>query len=528
MAASRDLAVDDAPTDVDGVVQDAWALAARVQHEMLSEVTEETERLLREAEHARTTLLRHAADLQADALAELERAQAMHDSAVRAREEAERQADALRRQADAEAERTRRAAQAGAQERLAAVEREIQAVREEVARYRLQIMADAERDRERFLAETVEELERIRARERHEAERERTAMLDDAARRVERTLEEAAAAADARRARAEQDAAALVEQANARVDEVRAGVVREGRQEVERLLDQAATDGDRLRQRAEEDAQHVVTQAEGVAMLLRSEAARSFAQTLRRAEEQARAIVDGAREGDGPGHPAPAAVEPRADEPLPGGDEPTAPRPVVEPRRRRRLRTVLRVLAFAVVPALFLAVAVEAFVVTTVSIPTGSMRPELRPGDRVVVSRLSYVTDEPARGDVVAFDSPVESTDHPGAPRRLLHGLAEAVDLRDAPADALVKRVVALPGETVEGRGGRLLVDGRALREPYLDASGATVPFEPEEVPEGHVWVMDDDREATLDSRTFGALETDAIWGRAVFRVWPPLRVGTV
>ncbi|MDQ3146369.1 MAG: signal peptidase I, partial [Actinomycetota bacterium] len=192
-----------------------------------------------------------------------------------------------------------------------------------------------------------------------------------------------------------------------------------------------------------------------------------------------------------------------------------------------RTRSVVRVLA-VLVPALLLAVLVETFVVSPVSVSGGSMGPELRDGERVLVSHLSYVLREPRRGDVVAFRSPLEDPDRSAFPVRIARGTLEALGLRDAPSGTVLERVVAVGGETVEARDGRLVVNDRALDEPYLRAPRVTDDFDAERVPDGHVWVMGDDRGATpFDSRSFGTVDIDALRGRAVLRTWPPLRLGT-
>ena len=121
------------------------------------------------------------------------------------------------------------------------------------------------------------------------------------------------------------------------------------------------------------------------------------------------------------------------------------PRAVV---RRRRVRRRLLEWPFLIVFALLSAYLIRAYVVQTFYIPSGSMHETLLEGDRVLVNKVGYHLHEVSRGDVVVFrrppDFPVEDED-------------------------LIKRVVALPGETVEGRGGQVYVDGRALRESYVE-----------------------------------------------------------
>ncbi|MBA2625260.1 MAG: signal peptidase I [Acidimicrobiia bacterium] len=177
-----------------------------------------------------------------------------------------------------------------------------------------------------------------------------------------------------------------------------------------------------------------------------------------------------------------------------------------------------------IVPAFLLAVGLKAFVVQAFSIPSTSMAPQLDVGDRVVVSRLAYRLHEPRRGDIVVFDSPLTEGDDSMAPVRLLRGVAESLGLAGAGDDTFIKRVIGLPGETVEGRDGRVFVDGQELQEPYLDRAVLTEDFGPEEVDDGRLWVMGDAREESVDSRTFGSVTIDDLEGRALVRAWPPTR----
>jgi len=128
------------------------------------------------------------------------------------------------------------------------------------------------------------------------------------------------------------------------------------------------------------------------------------------------------------------------------------------------------------------------------------MLPTLEKQDRVLVNKLSYRLHKVNRGDVVVFERPPN----------------EAGVIRD-----LIKRVVGLPGDTVEGKDGRVFVNGKALREPYLAAAGSTSTFGPEKIPSGRIWVMGDNRGNSADSRVFGSISTSSVVGRAFIRVWP-------
>ena len=154
------------------------------------------------------------------------------------------------------------------------------------------------------------------------------------------------------------------------------------------------------------------------------------------------------------------------------------------------------------------------------------MEPQLAVGDRVVVSRVAYRLHDPRRGDIIVFDAPPGASD---GGRSGIGGFVEevlqGVGLSRPDETELIKRVIALEGETVEARGGRVVVNGRELVEPYLPPDVATADFAPVTVPDGHVFVLGDNRDESLDSRfTLGPVPEDRIVGRAVARVWPPGR----
>lgn len=185
-----------------------------------------------------------------------------------------------------------------------------------------------------------------------------------------------------------------------------------------------------------------------------------------------------------------------------------------QPRHRKRAKVspvrnaVEWVLVIA--GALALALVIRTFLVAAFYIPSPSMTPTLRENDRVLVNKLSYRMHDVNRGDVVVFERPASEADSA---------------IRD-----LIKRVVALPGETVEARDGQVLIDGRRLEEPYLDLAAQGCPgtenLPPTLVPDGHVFVMGDNRCDSSDSRVFGAIDQDLIVGRAFVRVWPLRHLG--
>ncbi len=126
------------------------------------------------------------------------------------------------------------------------------------------------------------------------------------------------------------------------------------------------------------------------------------------------------------------------------------------------------------------------------------MRPALESSQFLLVNKLAYVAGEPERGDVIVFRSPRN------------------------PSEDLVKRVVALPSETVEIRNGFVLVDGRRLDEVlYLEAT-VTSDMSAVDVPANAYFVMGDNRAQSSDSRRIGSIAAGSIVGRVWLVYWPP------
>lgn len=189
-------------------------------------------------------------------------------------------------------------------------------------------------------------------------------------------------------------------------------------------------------------------------------------------------------------------------------------------------RSLLRELPVLLLVAFLIAFGVKSLVAQAFFIPSESMVPSLEVGDRVLVSRLSYRLHEPRRGDIVVFTSPFENgKDDRALPERILHGILESVGLRQPSTEDFIKRVVALPGEIVEGRDGRILVNGRGLEEPYV-AEARSQDFAPQRVPKEKLWVMGDNRNRSSDSVVFGPIDEDKVVGRAILRIWPVPRLG--
>lgn len=156
-------------------------------------------------------------------------------------------------------------------------------------------------------------------------------------------------------------------------------------------------------------------------------------------------------------------------------------------------------LVLMVVLAFALATGIRTYVIQPYVIPTGSMIPTIGIGERVLANKFIYRFGTPQVGDVVVFDDPTGTV------------------------PTLIKRVVAIGGQTIDIHDGAVYIDGVKLDEPYTHGK-PTEPGDvilPLKIPEGQVWLMGDNRTNSHDARWFGAQPAKIIHGRAFVRYWP-------
>lgn len=155
-----------------------------------------------------------------------------------------------------------------------------------------------------------------------------------------------------------------------------------------------------------------------------------------------------------------------------------------------------------------LAIGIRTFVAEARYIPSASMQPTLDINDRLIIEKITYRLRKPERGDVVVF-SPTETLRQQNF------------------KDAFIKRVIGLPGEEVEVRGGRVIVNGQSLREKYIEEK-PEYDYGPVVVPEGQYLVLGDNRNNSYDSHYWGFVPRENLIGRAAVRFWPPDRLGAL
>ncbi|KKI98233.1 signal peptidase I [Prochlorothrix hollandica] len=155
-----------------------------------------------------------------------------------------------------------------------------------------------------------------------------------------------------------------------------------------------------------------------------------------------------------------------------------------------------------------LAFGIRTFVAEARYIPSSSMLPTLQINDRLIVDKVTYYLSEPQRGDIVVFN-PTDA---------LL-----AQNFRDA----FIKRIIGLPGDTVEVYDGQVWVNGQVIAENYIQDQPDYI-YGPETVPEGHYLVLGDNRNNSYDGHSWGFVPRDRIIGRATVRFWPLGRMGGI
>jgi signal peptidase I len=176
------------------------------------------------------------------------------------------------------------------------------------------------------------------------------------------------------------------------------------------------------------------------------------------------------------------------------------PQPGIGRRFVRLLRDVLETF----LPALLIALLINVFVGQATRVEGQSMEPSLHTNQRLVVEKVSYRFHGPQRFDIVVLRLPSQGD------------------------ELLIKRVIGLPGETVEIRNGQVYINGQQLDEPFTAEETRPGRYAKVTVPPLHVYVLGDNRNRSNDSRSFGPVPIENIVGRAWLSYWPPRNLGLV
>jgi signal peptidase I len=198
-----------------------------------------------------------------------------------------------------------------------------------------------------------------------------------------------------------------------------------------------------------------------------------------------------------------------------------SPKPTSEPKVENGWVETVKTIGLSVV----LAFGIRSFVAEARYIPSGSMLPTLQIDDRLIIDKISYRFADPVRGDIVVFNPTAQLE-------------------KEKYKDAFIKRVIGLPGDRVDVKGGKVFINGKLLSEKYLDEPPAkdwstTDRFASNElykvpwpangvVPKDQYLVLGDNRNNSYDSHYWGFVPKDKIVGKAVIRFWPINRAGGI
>jgi signal peptidase I len=169
-------------------------------------------------------------------------------------------------------------------------------------------------------------------------------------------------------------------------------------------------------------------------------------------------------------------------------------------------------------------------VFATTQVQQSSMQDTLMEGQHLFIEKVTYDFSNPSRGDIIVFLDNKSVKNYFQEIKIFLTDVTEAFKpLEEKSNVRLVKRVIGIPGDVVDIKDGSVFVNGNKLNEPYTKGITFKRDMEfPAKVPKGKYIVMGDNREVSKDSRTFGFIDRSEVEGKAVFRLWPLNKVGSV
>lgn len=228
--------------------------------------------------------------------------------------------------------------------------------------------------------------------------------------------------------------------------------------------------------------------------------------------------------------PAPAGLEDPPPPPTPHPDPGSRARPLGS---RERKRSFWRELPVLVVLAFVVALLIKSFLVQAFYIPSASMEPTLKVGDRVLVEKVSDRFGDPGRGEIVVFEREVGMggvVEEPDEPfwTDITNSFKSLFGFPTAGAQDFIKRIIAVEGDTIRASNGVVYLNDEPLAEPYLPQGTETSDFGRVTVGPDELFVMGDNRANSDDSRSFGPIPESSVVGGALILIWPPSGFGTV
>ena len=205
-----------------------------------------------------------------------------------------------------------------------------------------------------------------------------------------------------------------------------------------------------------------------------------------------------------------------------------------DPEPDHKHRSFFAELPVLIAIAFILALLLKTFLIQAFYIPSASMEPTLLVKDRVLVNKIVFELRDPRRGEIVVFTKDDGTATEPqgNVIERFLRSLSSGLGVAPAGEKDYIKRIIGLPGETIEMRDGVVIVDGVKVPEALTTEGGYLAERDPNDfgpvtVPDGQYFMMGDNRQNSSDSRfpQLGTIPRDDIIGRAFVTIWPPSRL---
>lgn len=182
-----------------------------------------------------------------------------------------------------------------------------------------------------------------------------------------------------------------------------------------------------------------------------------------------------------------------------------------------------------IVVSLFTALLFNSEVFASVIVEQSSMENTLFEDQRLIINKFNYHFGDPKRGEIITFYEYETKGNFIKEFNRALDNLVSIFDKNKKPSDRLIKRVIGVEGDEIDIREGFVYINGEKIEEPYIhnitEASGIEFPLT---VGENELFVLGDNREVSIDSRDFGVININQVEGKAVFRVYPFDKMGTI
>lgn len=196
--------------------------------------------------------------------------------------------------------------------------------------------------------------------------------------------------------------------------------------------------------------------------------------------------------------------------------------------KRKKMMKEIRGWIFSIFIALFIVVTINTEVFAKVIVEQSSMENTLYSGEQLILDKVTYKFKEPKRGDMIIFSENQSKSAHNKWVKEIINNIKYTFKV-DENSDRLVKRIIGLPGDTIDIRDGYVYVNDEKLEEAYI--KGETINREirmPLKIGDNKLFVLGDNRPVSKDSRTFGLVDYNQVQGKVNFRVYPVNRIGKV